>query len=288
MNRNLQIKISKLSNLLFYVKNSKPSSPLSSDLQTFLSDNNIDVFFFEKNESKIWAQIKKIVDKQHQNEIKRSIEILKPDFLLKWVKIEKNLKLWKKQLNNKKHLISEIFAKIKKLLGIENFSIYQIPIYLIYSTYNDTSAWFSWTCENKFIVVEIPIEDNTTDELFSVGILTHEIFHLALRENKKIISLINQFTEENESLLTKLSNGMPNRIFLEELLLSSFIPEGYLGEKYLNQKIPSSNDIKPKNMLMWRRSIASKMQDTSKKYTDDNKQIDNDCIQKIIDLIKPT
>ena len=78
---------------------------------------------------------------------------------------------------------------------------------------------------------------------------------------------------------------MPSRIFLEELLISSFTPEGYLSQKYFNIKI-NTYALKPKDLIDWRRLVASKLQDTAKEYVNNTRQIDNKYLSYIIDVIK--
>jgi len=82
-------------------------------------------------------------------------------------------------------------------------------------------------------------------------------------EKDKIYFKITKVVKENEKLFTELAEGMPNRIFLEELLISSFIPEGYLGEKYFNMKVASYTS-KPKDLLEWRRFVAFKLYQKTK------------------------
>jgi hypothetical protein len=138
------------------------------------------------------------------------------------------------------------------------------------------------------MVVEISPNFKVSKDLFPVGILMHEFFHLALRWNKKLMAQLNEVSEKNARMLTKLSKGqIPNRIFLEELLISSFIPEGYLSKKFLHLKVSSSpKQTKINNLLDLRRLVAYKMHDAAKKYSDHIKQIDIAYLELLIEAIK--
>lgn len=112
--------------------------------------------------------------------------------------------------------------------------------------------------------------------------MAHEFFHLMLRKNKNLFLKI---AKENEKLLTKLGEGMPNRIFLEELSVSSFIPEGYLSEKYFKTKV-ASYVSRPKDLLMWRKFVASKLYRIAKRYINNTQQIDERYLIYLIGVIK--
>ena len=74
-------------------------------------------------------------------------------------------------------------------------------------------------------------------------------------------------------------------MFLEELLISSFVPEGYLREKYLGIKIPSPIS-KPKNLLGWRKLIAFELRKTIKDYLRNARRIDKKYLECIINVVK--
>jgi len=123
------------------------------------------------------------------------------------------------------------------------------------------------------------------NNFFPLAVLAHEFFHLMLRKNKNLFLKITKITQKNEKLFTKLSKEIPSRIFLEELLISSFIPEGYLSEKYFNTKVVSRIS-KPKDLLSWRKFIAFKLYQIAKKYTDNIRQIDENYLKDLILIIK--
>ena len=106
-----------------------------------------------------------------------------------------------------------------------------------------------------------------------------------LRKNKNLFFKIANIAKENDKLFTKLAEGMPNRIFLEELLISSFIPEGYLSEKYFNTKVVSCIS-RPKDLLGWRKFVAFKLYQVAKKYINNTQQIDENYLKDLIGIIE--
>ena len=284
----LSIKISRLSNLLFFVQKTDGADLTKFDLRKYLSDEKFNLSFYGKNEDKIWRQIEKIIGKESAKEMKRSIVSLDPFFTLHWHKASKHLLLWKQYFQNNQSLFQQAILELKKLSGIRYFTISKIPIYLISDPVNndkEINAWFSWTLKESFIVVEIPLSIKVPNNFFPLAVLAHEFFHLMLRKNKNLFLKITNVTKENDKLLTKLAEGMPNRIFLEELLISSFIPEGYLSEKCFNTKV-ISHTSKPKDLLRWRKFVAFKLYQAAKKYINNAWQIDENYLKNLIGIIK--
>lgn len=284
----LSIKISRLSNLLFFAQKTDKADFIKFDLRKYLSDKNFSLSFYGKSEGKIWRQIEKIIGKEGVKETKKSIIPLDLVFASHWRKASEHLLLWKQYFQNNQSLFQQSILELKKLSGIKNFTISKIPIYLISDpTSNDEAinAWFSWAPKESFIVVEIPLGLKVPNNFFPLAVLAHEFFHLMLRENKNLFLEITKIAEENYKLLTKLAECMPYRIFLEELLISSFIPEGYLGKKYFNTKVISCTS-KPKDLLRWRKFVAFKLYQTVEKYINDNRQIDEDYLKDLMKIIK--
>lgn len=285
---NLLLIISRLSNLLFFIQKTDHRHLVKFNLQKYLADENINRLFYDQNEEKIWEQIEKSIGRQNTKRFQKDITSLEPIFTPHWRKTSKHLFLWKKYFQNNQSLLQQIISDIEKLSEVEKFNIYKIPIHLIsdpLSKDKEINAWFSWTPKESFIIVEIPPGLKAPNNFFPLSILAHEFFHLMLRKNKSLFSKISKITEENKKILTKLSEGMPSRIFLEELLISSFIPEGYLSEKYFNTKVVP-NTSRPKNLLMWRKFVAFKLYQKAKKYINSAQRIDEKYLRDLIDIIK--
>jgi len=286
----LSIKTSRLFNFLFFIQKENKTNLINFDLQKYLSNENFDLLYYKQNKNKICEQIKRSIGKQKAKQFQKIITSLKLVFTIYWRKEFKYLLFWKKYFQSNQSLFQRIISDIKKLSGIKHFKVSKISIYLISDPAHNNEeihAWFSWSPEKSFIVVEISTGFKPPNNLLPVSILTHEFFHLILRENKNLFSKISEIAEQNKNLFTKLSSGVPNRIFLEELLISSFIPEGYLNEKYFHTKV-TTHVVKPKNLLAWRKFVAYKLCQITKKYINNNQQIDDKYLKDLTEVIKHT
>lgn len=284
----LPLIISRLTNLLFFIQKTNQHYLVKFNLQKYLADENFNLSYYGKTENKIWGQIEQSIGKQNTKQFQKAVASL--EFILNpyWRKASEHLFLWKKYFQNNQSLLQQIISDIEKLSGVEKFNIYKIPIYLISNSLNkdkEINAWFSWTPEESFVVVEIPFGLKAPNNFFPLSVLAHEFFHLALRKNKNLFLKITETAQENEKLFTKPGEGMPNRIFLEELLISSFIPEGYLSEKYFDNKI-APRVSKPKGLLKWRKFVAFKLYQTAKKYINNTQQIDEKYLNSLIAIIR--
>lgn len=61
----LSIKIPRLSNLLFFASKTDKADLAKPDLQKYLSDENLNLSFYGKNENKIWRQIEETIGKEN-------------------------------------------------------------------------------------------------------------------------------------------------------------------------------------------------------------------------------
>ena len=287
--KKFQFIISYFSNLLFFAQKTNQRYLVKIDVQKYLADEKVNILFYGKNENKIWREVNKATGKQNVKQIKKFLTLLKFKFSSYWRKASKQLFLWKKYFRINQFLFQQIILSIRKLSGTKHFSFFKIPIYLISNSCSDDSeinAWFSWTPNESFIVIEIPFGLKPSNNLFPLGILAHEFFHLILKKNTALASQINKLIRKNIKSFPKLlDTHISNRMFLEELLISSFIPEGCLCKKYLEIKAAASIS-KPKNLLGWRKLIAFKLYKTAKNYLCNARQIDKKYIECIINIIK--
>lgn len=281
--------ISRFSNLLLFAQKMGGRRFAEISAQRCPDGRSVDMLFYGKNKNRILGKIERIVGKQDIKQIKRMLVSLEPSFTPYWQKTSKHLLLWKRYFQVNRLLSRQLIIDVENLSGAKHFVFSRTPIYFIPSPRSndkEMSAWFSWMPRESFIVVEVPVRLKPSRNLFPLGILAHEFFHLTLRKNKKLMSQINGIAEKNEKLFAKLSDGhISNRMFLEELLMSSFIPEGYLSEKYLNIKI-TARASKARNLLAWRKLIAPRMYNVAREYVNDKRQVDKKYLGSVVEIIK--
>lgn len=284
----VEIKISPFSNLLFFIQKKSERKLIKFDFKNYINDGHIDTMFYGKNESEIWAQINKSINKNKQKDFKENISVIEPSFKPYWKKEFTNLSSWKKYFQKNQAILQQTILDIKKTIKVKIFKTLNVPIYIVSDPIEkskEINAWFSWTPKESFIVIEVPHGLKAPNNLFPVSILAHEYFHLILRKQKNIVFEINKIVQKNKKLLTKMAEGMPSRMFFEELLISSFLPEGYLSEKNFNMKV-SVFSKKPKSLLDWRKFIAHKLKEETKKRIGNNQGIDKKYLDYLMSFIK--
>ena len=253
-------------------------------------NENLDILFLENNDKLIWKKLSSCVNKTEMKIIKTALSEFSPRFNLIWpwgkMRLGKRAEYYQK---NEKTLL-EIIHIICRLCQIKKFNISSVPIHLLLSSpaSEDSQGWFSWTPKQSKIVLECSGWRNDIRKKFPIAILAHEIFHLIIRKNKKLNEKIQSFSQNNKETLNKICDPMPVGMFFEEMLLSSFIPEGYLSKKYLN--IPTKRRAKYElaeksffDIILTRRYIAQAMKAKAKNYTDGkSKFIDSDYFNEML------
>lgn len=284
----LCITISRLSNFLFSIQATSGRTSPKSALYEYTNGNNFDVACYGENEEKIWGQIARNIGKKKTRQFRELIKPLGRDFRLHWNNNAQLLRVWENYFHHNETLLQQIIDDTKKLCGVRHFAANNIPIYLVTDMGHhdrELHAWFSWTPKNSFVVVEIPSGLKPPATRFPVSILAHEFFHLIIRKNKRLRSEIIATADTNKATLAKQANGMPYELFLEELLVSSCIPEGYLGKKYARTKM-TTQTLGNNSLLAWRRFVAHKLEQEVKKYINNGRCIDGQYLENLIEIIK--
>ena len=304
---NLNIKISKFSNLYSFVsdlsqwgdykyfeyrkkewirKTGKLSKKENNLLLRFKniqekSNEHIELFFIFEKESEIKKKLKHVLSREDLGCIFYILSCFENRFNVIWENIEKKL-LWTKERIEKKN-IDPVIVDIFSLCDINKKDRLKVDINLLISGFSDLHGWVS----GSDIAMECSgWRKKDINELINT-IMPHEFFHILISKNKKIKKEISMMvTKEKERINNVNKNfGLSNQMFLEELVLSSFIPEGYLLEKYSKININKNykDNINSKDKLrVLRLYIADKMRDVAKEYVEDNKVIDKNYIEKII------
>ncbi|MDP2947015.1 MAG: hypothetical protein Q8N88_02785 [Nanoarchaeota archaeon] len=207
---------------------------------------------------------------------------------LKLTILSKNKSLQKhvKQLTKNSTILNDLIVEIFSLCGIDHFTN-SVRIYLIHKRNNqEMFAWFSWTPQKSFITVEFNNLDKIDDK-FLILVLAHELFHLILRKNKNLIRKIIKYIKPNQLIFQKIKEErLLPRIILEELIVSSFIPEGCLSKKYFNMPIKKISKFLYDDLIDWRRYVAYKMQKSAQTYLKNERIIDDKYIKEIVMLVR--
>lgn len=302
MKINIEYKISELSNLYSFVGDLSQWSPsifplrkkewiertgalTKSDYQILNEFKKIHIEnqllflnFFDPKCQIPWNCIENKTGKNKSAKLKNILEYFQPRFNKIWPEEKTKLQMLKTGLEKKFNSRSKAPRKIISLCNFKEDEI-NITSYLILSASSHPDC-NCWTSENV-ITLECSGWPRKRFNEISDEIIPHELFHILLRKNKPLISKIRTATNENTSLLSKINlEKWKASMVLEELIISSFIPEGYLTRK--TPKKPSGI----KDFQSIREEFAYLLHDKAKEYVRFQKKIDQNYIDSVIDKLK--
>jgi len=261
----MNIKISKNPNIFYLIHSKKGPKELKLIAEN-LTKKHLDILFFENN---TWKRLESKIDQKIFLKFRASFNLLLVSNKEELASQKAFLSVWKQYFNRNVKVIKKILEIEKRLTDTKNKKILNTDIFLVIKhDKSELGAWFSYSKNKKFIVIEIPIDHMPKNEdLFPCAILLHEFFHLLIKENKELWKTVYALRKE-----------MP---IFEELLISSFMPEGYLSQAYLGTEALKYNS-EPKSLVDQRRFIANKMFDYAKNYVENNKKIDKKYLNKLM------
>lgn len=220
------------------------------------------------------------IGKEKAAEIKNILDYFGPRFQKIWKAEKEKLEHTQKKFIHKDIGKKSIIKNIGRLCGLKNEIKSQITCYLgmSASTVSDCNGWTS----NNVVVLECSGWPTKRLKEIYQEILPHELFHILLRNNKKILRGIQEIAATNEQLLSDINfEHWKPRMVLEELIISSFVPEGYLVHKRLNR--PKKN---PRDFQSVREQFAYLLSAQAKQYVLFKKEIDTKYLESAICKIK--
>ncbi|MDD4762019.1 MAG: hypothetical protein PHZ25_03295 [Candidatus Pacebacteria bacterium] len=274
-------------------KNDEENLKSFSFIFSAFKSKNLDLVFLLENEKDVWKKTEKIIGNKNLKEMEIILSCFEKRFDIVWKKDKKKMEKIKDYFMENKKIFQNMIDSAKILCGIKEFKIENVPIHIFLSSSgkDDFLGWFSWSPVKSDIVLECSRWPIKKVGKFSLCLLGHEFFHLILRKNRKLMNLIKEISENYKEKLKKINYGSPRLDFLfEELLISSFIPEGYLAEKYAGIKIKKQKNkkISAKNILDFseaRKKYSFLIKEDSSLYVNEQKKIDKKYLEKLAEII---
>ena len=257
--------------------------------------DKIEIIFISSSTFKIKKDIHELFGAERTKNLFNAINFFNARFERAWKAESLNLSRTKKYLQKNSAKIFKAVEGIKTLTRanriIKTFS--EIPLNLIVSSHSkkDVVGWFSVGDKKTALVLECSHLSDIKTKKFILAIITHELFHLALREKKDILEQISLIAKENQKLFNIfLTKESASRIF-EELIISSFTPEGVFLEKYFSGKIKYHPTLEKNidgkiNYVSARRFLANRLKIISSEYIEKNKKLDKKYFLNLIKEIK--
>lgn len=220
---------------------------------------------------------------KNQKEIEEIFKILshfESRFDLIWKSEKKKLKAIAGKISLDNPQIKENLKIIKNLCGLSESQLPEkIILKLLISVPKECQAW-SFTNT-------IALECSGLNEEISClyNIFLHECFHILLKQNEKLFNNFLDIIAANRNTIEK--NGELKiwgaEIVFEEALISSFLPEGYLGQK-IGFNCQKNNKV---NILEKLRNFCQfEIFDSAKDYVENSRGLDKNYFLKIEKTIK--
>lgn len=197
------------------------------------------------------------------------------------------------KLSERQDQLNNIVRDIATLCSSSRFSAQDFPVHLVMtgSDSSDAQGWYSIEGKKIALVLESSSYRGKKEIDFLLLVLAHEFFHIALKRSREIVELIERVARKQSSILLKLFKTQNPKQALEELLISSFIPEGYLAFHYMGLKIRLVRGLRRRengtaDFITARRYCAYKMKDLAQEYVMNKHVIDQRYLHSLIDKIK--
>ncbi len=250
------------------------------------------------SENEFRENISKILSKNQTSDLTKSVDVLSKRFEKIWLREEKNLKKIQKKLIKDLSISNELIVLIKKLYKIKKLPK-SVNIFLFTNPIKKRIISGGSGFGAKGIGVEcsqITKDNNKNNQLSRV--IMHELIHAYFE--KRIIDKINKYISSEyfktnyqklifESKIYKQVKNIMGPI--KELILVSLLPEGYLAKKFFGLNIISNlrerRRIRAKKLAKNYYDLmlfgVFKMRDIAKNYSDNQKSIDKNYIEKTIE-----
>jgi hypothetical protein len=241
-----------------------------------------EVLFFEKNRQSVWKQAREHFSESKIKHIRKLFDSHLPTLQKSWGNHKKELLQVQRSLYKELEKSFRVSDHIVNITGIKNRKkLFSTPVYLIETPQEEPSAWFSWEPDKTFISLLVSYGYNDSSS-FLLAIVMHEFFHLALRENVALLNLIKQCAQDVPNI-TSLEK-MPKEQVLEELVISSFLPEGYLGKTFFHTNMTNKVGV-IQDFQSLRRFVAEKLSQQAHMYVETGKTIDQQYLENLIAAI---
>lgn len=263
--------------------------------------------FITPSSSQIWEKVKNWTGESRQEELKKIFEIFEPRFEKIWAvsvdQLGKTKQILEETLGNKK--TDEILKTFSNLYG-NNGEINKkiLKIYLFSIPSEDSIGGGANLGLGKITIESSGIKK---ENLFRVlPIIFHEIAHLFEKRCfrpllKKWVNSLNE-DEKKQVKKAKIYQEIKSlETILNETIVSSLLPEGYLSEKFFGIKIKdriekyfknnfksdvSSLTAEYRNLKNLRSYGAYHLYNLAKVYVEQRKMLDSDYIREVYKIFK--
>lgn len=251
----------------------------------------VEIIFLEHSDDELQRRLESEYGNNDASIILKAIRSFAPRFELFWATALPRLELIREYLVSHVSTIDNALADVERLcgLGLDVSLLRNTPLYLaIASSHpNDLVGWFSHSNSRNTFVLEF-CDDVSVVSGFLEAVIVHEMFHIGLRQNDKLMSHIHSIGAQAHDEIPVVDDMKPERVY-EEILVSSFTPEGAIAEKHFGKVMPLDKpkiDFSGGKLVLLRRRVAGYLSTIAREYIDSGKTIDDDYFAALLEGIK--
>jgi hypothetical protein len=246
--------------------------------------------FFAFRGDRTWQKLGKHIGVRNAATIKDVLAFFLPRFDRIWPQKKMGLLAIDRYLKSNTRQLDAALGNVTALCGTTTRTDH-IPMNLVIGSgaKGDMSGWCSRMGSEIELILECSKLPGGSRAEFLKMIAVHELFHCALAKSDKLKKLLDRLAEKHARKLSALSHltGASPRNVLEELVISSFVPEGYLGKLHFKTKLgpikkpPATGP----NFVSVRRYAGYAMRSISKEYVLHKKQIDGLYVESLLERL---
>jgi hypothetical protein len=251
------------------------------------------------SDKEVWKKVEEWVEPNELVALKSVFEIFTPRFEKLWKEEKPKLAEWKTTLN--KELAKKKYDNLEK--DLEAFfhqkpKYSHIDVYLLMGVAGTTGGGAN-IGPARVTLEPTGVSTDMVAEMLNV--LYHETAHLTL-EHGHYQNLLEQFLQSLRGKFTEkhafFHSGQGTRTVVNEAVMTSLLPEGYLAEKYFGgdifekvEKILGKNFEKIRkggrdDFVAYRIFAAAKLYPVAKDYIENRKPVDEDYLQKVWEVFE--
>jgi len=194
-------------------------------------------YFYLHSEKQAWEELKKAVTENESNDLKEIFEIFNSRFEKIWKLKDQDNRIETLDQSLKDKNYKSLLDDTEKIFG--NSKNNKVDIIILFSPLGcDETGSGSANIGSGHITFKVPeLKVDTWQMDYTIGVLAHEIAHMLFRKNKGenlILDVIKKLKLpleiENVSMKSTVS-------IMNETITESFVPFGYLGQKYSKTNI---------------------------------------------------
>ncbi|MCL4367088.1 hypothetical protein M1563_02875 [Patescibacteria group bacterium] len=249
--------------------------------------------FLVESDSKVWQVAKNKFNTKELQLFQSAAEVFLPRFKKVWRKEKFLLNYWACLLkeNNKKFPSKQLIDDLNIFFGTD-VEIKQVTVILLISSeyYFNGGA----NLDPGIVTLEIGINSSQVIQR-SLMVLWHELIH-SFWQNRQYEELIDKIAKEKKSKL-RLSQSFfgqrPLENIINEAILESLLPKGYLAQKYFSFNTEENYDREidilknhQKDMSYWRTYAGYHLMPISRKYIENGRSLDALYIRQVLRVLK--